>query len=237
MRAHCLQHVPFEDMAAITEWLSNKKFEITYTKFFNEIALPDPSDIDWLIIMGGPMSVNEEKNYPWLKIEKQFINDCIAQNKVIIGICLGSQLIANSLGYKVYPNKHKEIGWFPINKNKNINIEIFDDLPEELPVFHWHGETFDLPEESVLIASSEACTNQIFCVYPNIIGFQCHLETNSESLAELSSESEPELKIPGKYLQTADEMVSGSKFYTQPMHSALFGILDKLLLTNQEFMQ
>jgi GMP synthase (glutamine-hydrolysing) len=182
------------------------------------------------------MSVNDTKAYPWLKAEKEFIIECIAQNKTIIGICLGSQLIANALGYKVYPNTQKEIGWYPVYKNKKINIELFGDLPDDLTVFHWHGETFDLPEEATLIASSEACKNQIFCIYPNIIGFQCHLETNTYSLLELSAEGEPELKTPGKYIQTAEEMVSGLKFYTQPMHNALFGILDKQLQFNQEFM-
>jgi GMP synthase-like glutamine amidotransferase len=222
-------------MAVLNEWLAINKFEITYTRFFEETTLPNPSDIDWLIIMGGPMSVNDEKEYPWLKNEKQFIIECIAQNKIVIGICLGSQLIAHSLGYKVYPNKHKEIGWFPIYKNKDLPIEFFDGLPQELPVFHWHGETFDLPQEAVLIASSEACKNQIFCIYPNVIGFQCHLETNAGSLKELSSESEPELKIRGKYIQTTDEMVLGIKQYAQPMHSALFEILDKVLQTNLDF--
>ena len=236
MRAHCLQNVPFEDMAAINEWLNLNKFEISYTRFFEDDELPDPFDIDWLIIMGGDMSVNDTKQHPWLKKEKQFIVDCIAQNKTVIGFCLGSQLIANSLGYKVYPNEHKEIGWYPIYKSNKVRVDLFDNLPEELTVFHWHGETFDLPEEATLIASSEACKNQIFCVYPNIIGFQCHLETNTESLADISGECQGELETKGKYIQTSDEMVSGLKFYTKPMHSALFGILDKLLQTSLEFM-
>jgi GMP synthase-like glutamine amidotransferase len=236
MRAHCLQHVPFEDMAAISGWLEKNNFEISYTRFYEDAGLPDVFEIDWVIVMGGPMSVNDTKQYPWLKAEKDFISECIAMNKTIIGICLGSQLIANSLGCKVYPNTQKEIGWYPLTKNKKVNIDLFDALPEKLTVFHWHGETFDLPEEAMLIASSEACVNQIFTIYPNVIGFQCHFETNDETLKDLSEECEPELKATGKYIQNAQEMKEGLKTYALSMHKVLYSILDKMLQVSLEFM-
>jgi len=235
MRAHCFQHVPFEDMAAITDWLTANKFEISYTRFYDSPKLPNVNDIDWLIIMGGPMSVNDNKKYPWLVIEKEFINECIVLNKTIIGVCLGSQLVASAIGCAVYPNTTKEIGWYPIKKNEKVNTELFQNLPEELTVFHWHGETFDLPEEALLIASSEACKNQIYTIYPNVIGFQCHFEANAEWLQGLSDVNEPELAVPGKYIQTSEEMKAGLKLYAQPMHSALFGILDNMLKVNREF--
>ena len=98
MRAHCFQHEPFEGMAAIETWLNKNNFEITYTYFFESDQIPSVLDIDWLILMGGSMSVNDEKEFPWLVKEKEFVRQCIKQGKIVIGICLGAQMIANSLG-------------------------------------------------------------------------------------------------------------------------------------------
>jgi len=229
MRAHCFQHEPFEGMAVIEEWLQHNNFDISYTRFFESDPLP-PScdDIDWLIMMGGGMSVNDEKEFPWLVMEKEFVRECIQNGKIVIGICLGSQMIASSLGYSVYKNKNKEIGWFPIKKIDTARSKLFRDLPDEITVFHWHGETFDLPEEAVLIASSDACINQIFVINDNVIGFQCHLETTEESLSSLSDNCRSELQ-PEVYIQTEKQMIADEKKYSGPMHQALFGILDKLL--------
>src|SRR5512146_2680826 len=100
MKAHCLQHEPFEGMAAIENWLKKKGFSITFTYFFDSGELPGIDQVDWLIIMGGSMSVNDEKEFPWLVKEKEFVRKCIEAGKTVIGICLGSQLIANALGAK-----------------------------------------------------------------------------------------------------------------------------------------
>lgn len=226
MRAHCLQHEPFEGMAAIETWLLSKNFDISYTRFFESDKLPDVNDVDWLILMGGSMSVNDESEYPWLIGEKKFVRQCIQQGKIVIGICLGSQMIASSLGAKVYKNNQKEIGWFPIKKETNSNL--FEGLPKELTVFHWHGETFDLPEGAELVASSAACKNQIFMIGTNVIGFQCHLETNAASLQSLNDNCRAEL-VPAAYIQTEKEMIADEKKYSSHMHDALFNILEKLL--------
>jgi len=228
MRAHCFQHEPFEGMAAIETWLQNKNFDITYTRFFEGDPIPSTHDIDWLILMGGGMSVNDEQEFPWLVKEKKFVRECIEKGKVVVGICLGSQMIASSLGYKVYKNKLKEIGWFPINKVGNVKSRLFKDLPDEITVFHWHGETFDLPKEAELIASSAACVNQIFVINDKVIGFQCHLETTAESLSSLSDNCRSELKTD-LYIQTETQMIADEKKYSAPMHQVLFGILEKVL--------
>ena len=227
MRAHCFQHEPFEEMAAIETWLRTKNFEITYTRFFESDQIPSINDIDWLILMGGSMSVNDEKEFPWLVKEKEFVRQCIEQDKVVIGICLGSQLIANSLGCKVYKNEQKEIGWFPIKKAPLAKSKLFADFPDEVTVFHWHGETFDLPMDAELIASSAACKNQVFVINNKVIGFQCHLETTSESLSALSDNSRSEL-VPGLFIQTETQMIADKKKYSEKMQLTLYQILDKL---------
>ncbi len=160
MRIHYLQHKPYESLGCIEEWISKSRHSLSATKFYEDTSLPKFSDFDFLIIMGGPMGVYDEDKYPWLKDEKKFIKESINDNKIVLGICLGSQLIADSLGSKVYKNKFKEIGWFPV-KIKNEH-KFFNSLPEEIITAHWHGDTFDLPDGAVHIAESSACKNQAF---------------------------------------------------------------------------
>src|SRR5579871_6354431 len=148
IRFHCIQHVPFETPGNIQIWAKEKGHSLSYTHIYNNEELPAINDFDVLIIMGGPMSIHDEKEFSWLKKEKEFIKSAIQENKKILGICLGSQLIADALGAKVYNNKEKEIGFMP--------VKFFKDNSEEI-VFHWHGETFDLPEGATLRASTEAC--------------------------------------------------------------------------------
>jgi len=174
------------------------------------------------------MSVNDEHMHPWLVTEKEFTRQCIAAGKVVIGICLGSQLIASALGCRVYRNEEKEIGWFPIRKNRQVQSAIFDSLPSEIHVFHWHGETFDLPEGAELIASSAACRNQVFTVGSKVIGMQCHLETTPESLTLLVDHCRVELQS-GTWIQQEKEIIAFSKIFTPQMHRQLFNILDIVL--------
>src|SRR2546428_2396131 len=114
MNIHYFQHVPFEGLGCIEDWANRKSHVLSSTRFFEKHTLSDLKTIDWLIVMGGPMGVYDESEYLWLKEEKEFIKKAIDANKVVIGICLGSQLIAEVLGAKVYKNKFTEIGWFPV---------------------------------------------------------------------------------------------------------------------------
>ncbi len=199
MRAHILQHVPFEGSGSITPWLKTAKYQITTTKFYQSTSLPDPRDIDLLIVMGGPMSVNDEDKFPWLRLEKQFIRQTIKSDKAVLGICLGAQLIASSLGESVYPNRRKEIGWFSVQGVAHKNPAIFC-FPPIVEAFHWHGETFDLPDTAVLLARSEACENQAFQVGERVIGLQFHLEATPESAQAIVTNCRQEI-LPSKFVQ------------------------------------
>ena len=199
MRAHYLQHVSFEALGSIAPWLESAGYQITATKFFESTTLPDPEDVDLLIIMGGPMSVNEEDRFPWLRTEKRFIRQTIESGRAVLGICLGAQLIASALGESVYPNRRKEIGWFPVEGIPPQQSSTFR-FPPSIEVFHWHGETFDLPEGAVLLARSEACKNQAFQIGQTVIGLQFHLESTPESAQAITTNCREEL-LPSKFVQ------------------------------------
>ena len=224
MRAHYLQHVPFEGLGSIKTWLQSTRAGLTSTKFFEDPALPDLADIDLLIVMGGPMSVNDELDYPWLAAEKEFIRTAIEKDKAIIGICLGAQLIASAMGASVYPNREKEIGWFPVTAEPVSDTKDLFSFPQELLVFHWHGETFALPEGAVRLASSAACENQAFQLGRRVIGLQFHLETNPDAAQYLVDYSRDELQI-SRYVQSPDEILGAE----DSNYAAINAWMDKVL--------
>ena len=203
MKAHYLQHVPFEGLGHIEKWLVHSGYKITATRFFEEAVFPDIESIDFLIIMGGPMSVNDEDQIPWLVNEKKFIREFLATGKPVLGICLGAQLIADVLGSKIYPNKQKEIGWFSIRECASGETGFrFNDLKT---AFHWHGETFDLPADSIRLAENDACKNQAFQFRDSVFGFQFHLEVTPETVEGMLENCGQEI-VEGRYIQTMDEI-------------------------------
>lgn len=206
MRIHYLKHVPFEGLAYINEWIDGRSIPTSCTALYQNDPFPRQSDFDCLIIMGGPMRVYDDTNkYPWIVNEKKFIEQSIKENKMIIGICLGAQMIADVLGAKVYPGKNKEIGWFPIKKTGNTSI--LDSIwPDTFYAFHWHGDTFDIPENAAHILESTACKNQGFIYQDKIFAFQFHLESTKESIEQLISNCGQELEKPDGYIQSADEI-------------------------------
>lgn len=206
VRAHYLQHEPQEGLGSIESWLRGRGWEIRGTLLHEGEALPDVSEFDLLVIMGGGMSANDEARLPWLRAEKDLIRRAIEADKKILGVCLGAQLIASALGARVYPNAEKEIGWHQIRATKTDNGNVFR-LPDSCEAFHWHGETFDLPEGAVLLAESEACRNQAFQIGQNIIGLQFHLETTPDTARQFVCSGRSDL-MPGKFVQSEEEIVS-----------------------------
>lgn len=184
MRAHYLQHVPFEGLGCIEHWLIQNGYVITGTRFFKAEDLPDVHDVDLLIIMGGPMSVNDEAAHPWLVEEKAFIRDAIEAGKPVLGVCLGAQLIVSAVGGEVLPNEVKEIGWFPVQAVRSESADVFQ-FPERADVFHWHGDTYRLPEGAVQLAKSAACEQQAFQLGRSVIGLQFHLEVTPVAVQEM----------------------------------------------------
>ena len=226
MRAHYLQHVPFEGLGSIEPWLKNAGYEISSTRFFNSGVLPEIENIDLLVVMGGPMSVNDEPEYPWLVKEKEFIRSAIEAGKPVLGICLGAQLIANSMGSEVFPNTVKEIGWFPVEAVESKSTSVFQ-FPEETEVFHWHGDTFSLPRGAVQIAKSTGCENQAFQIGSKVIGLQFHLETTSVSAQAIVENCRDEL-VEGEYIQSEAEISSAPQERYSSINSLMGRVLEYL---------
>jgi GMP synthase (glutamine-hydrolysing) len=227
MKIHVFLHTPFETPGYIEKWIKVKNHSVTFTKFYEPYTLPKPEEIDWLIVMGGPMGVYDEDKYPWLKEEKSFIKQAVESRKIILGICLGSQLIADALGAKVFPNKYKEIGWFKIRTTDEAQRDlIFNFFPKESVVFHWHGDTYNLPAGAVHLAESEATKNQAFIYNGRIIGLQFHIEVTEKLLNEMVDAGNDEL-VNNSFVQNADEIRSGMRF-NKSTNLLLHNLLDNI---------
>ncbi|KFI22119.1 type 1 glutamine amidotransferase [Nitrosococcus oceani] len=227
MQIHYFQHVPFEKPANIEKWARAHHHLLSATQFYRGDPLPDIKAIDWLVVIGGPMNVYEETTYPWLAQEKKFIEQAIKEDKVVIGICLGAQLIADVLGAKIFPNPYKEIGWFPVQFTAEAHASsLLSFLPRELRVFHWHGDTFELPSGAIRLARNEACHNQGFIYNKKVLALQFHLEVRLENVQQIIAHCGNEL-IEDRYIQKPEEMLSQKKDFRQ-INGAMQGILDRL---------
>lgn len=207
MRIHYLQHVPFEDLANIEEWAKSRDNDLSRTLLFEDEELPQMHDFDWLIIMGGPMNIYEHEKYPWLVKEKEFISRSLADDKIVLGICLGAQLMADVLGGRVHRNEQREIGWFPVGlTSAGKSSRIFGVLPEEFVAFHWHGDTFEIPPGAKRTAESLGCRNQAFEM-GKAVGLQFHLESSPDSIDHLIHNCGDEL-TEGRYVQKPEELLT-----------------------------
>ena len=225
MHIHVIQHVPFEGVGCMESWFSSKEAKVTYTKFYESFQLPNIKAIDLLIIMGGPMNVSDDASYPWLLEEKVFIRKVMLTEVPVLGICLGAQLIANALGSRIFTNKYKEIGWFPIEL-VNENCELLP-FPKRFPAFHWHEDTFDLPKGATCLMRSEGCENQGFIIGENVIGLQFHLETTQQEVEQMFENCKNDI-IDDLYVQSPSKIRELTEDYADLSNVILIDTLDYL---------
>ena len=178
MRALVLQHVAVEGPGTLGSYLEARGWKLETVALYEGARLPeDTQGYQAVIVMGGPMGVYDEADYPFLRDEHRFLTRVLAQDVPLLGICLGSQLLAKALGARVYRNPHKEIGWYSVDLTPAGAADLlFAGLTSPVPVFQWHGDAFDLPAGATPLASSPLCTNQAFRYGDRVYGLLFHLE-------------------------------------------------------------
>ena len=185
MRALVLQHIACEPPGVFEDVLVERGAEIHRVELDEGERLPDWREFDLIVAMGGPMSVNDEDDHPWLVDEKRLIRQAVEAGAGFWGACLGVQLLASSLGARVYAGDVPEVGVLPVTLTEEGRADpVMGGLPAELPTLQWHGDTFDLPDGAVLLAGSPAYPNQAFRYGRAAYGVQFHLEVKDEMARE-----------------------------------------------------
>ncbi len=227
MRIHSLEHAPFEGPGRIAAWAAERGHTLSRTDLYDGEKPPAPDAFDMLVIMGGPMSIHEHRDHPWLPVEKDFLKTVIAARKPILGICLGTQLLADVLGGKVFQNPVKEIGWFPVRMlDRSAPFAAF---PERLTVMHWHGDTFTIPPGARRVAESDACANQAFVFGDRVVGLQFHIELEKVGVEDLVHASLDEAGT-APFIQSREQLVAPPP-ESEAAGALLFALLDELART------
>lgn len=200
-----LKNISYEGPGTIEDYLLENNIKYTIVDLSSE-PMPSAEDFDALVIMGGPMSVNDADRYPYIAEEIGLVQDFIKKGKKVFGICLGAQIMAKALGSEVYPGKEKEIGWYDIEVNGNGIKDLLitklavhpraGDYWKKFKVFQWHGETYDMPSGAERLAKSDLYPNQAFRFGEKAYAFQFHIEAKKEMIYEwLKNEAVDLVKI------------------------------------------
>jgi GMP synthase-like glutamine amidotransferase len=225
MHIHSFHHIASEGLGEIATWARSKGHTLTATHWYRGEQAPALDDVDWLIVMGGPMNIYEHRNHPWLVAEKAAIAQAVAAGKRVLGVCLGSQLLSDVLGGQVVQNPEIEIGWFPIQVHSAAS-PLLANFPAELTPLHWHGDTFTIPPGAVAIASSAACRNQAFAKGTRLVGLQFHIEVGATDVAAFVA---AEGKLPeGTFIQSAETILAEAPSRLPAAHAALETLLDAM---------
>lgn len=230
MKIHILMHENFESPGAIETWAKEHGHPVSYTRFYQNDSLPEAvDDFDYLIVMGGPQSpdtTEAECPYYHAQTEIEFIRKAIANDKFILGVCLGAQLIGEALGGKFERSPNREIGVFNVTLTQAGKEDpVFSTFPETFSVGHWHGDMPGLTPTAIVLATSKGCPRQIVKYSSKVYGFQCHFEFTSASIEEMIKNSSHELEqhksLP--YVESAGKLRSHD--YTS-INNYLFCFLD-----------
>ena len=235
MKVHFVLHETFEVPGAYLKWALERGHHITTTKVYEKEPLPETIDgIDFLIVMGGPQSPDEDReNFPYYdpKAELSFMKEAIAADIYIVGVCLGAQLLSVAYGAKYEHSPEREIGVYPVTLTMqgltDPHVSLFG---ETLETGHWHGDMPGLTEVAVVLATSQGCPRQIIRFSPKHYAFQAHLEFNPEAVELLiAADGEEQLreqseKLP--FVQTPEELRGND--YSE-MNVKLYAFLDSLV--------
>jgi len=229
VRVHVIVHVPFEGPALIAEWAESRGHSVTGSLALTE-EYPPIWDVDMLVVMGGPMAADDEANNPWLAAEKRYVFEALGSDTIVLGVCLGCQIVAEVAGGAVCRNECREVGWYPLALTDAGRLDpVFSAFPDGLVVGHWHGDTAVLPNGTQPALSSEACINQAFTLDGGrVVGMQFHLEWSVEALATLIEECGDEISVGGAYVDSSTSMAEQAPARIGACAEALFALLDRM---------
>jgi GMP synthase (glutamine-hydrolysing) len=196
------QHVPHENLGSFEATLLEEGVEVRYIHSYrqdlNQLKLSEREGLSGVIVLGGPMSANDGEELPFIREELRLIEEAMKLELPFLGVCLGSQLLAKALGKRVYRGEAKEIGWYPLWMRPEAKTDpLFGDFPNKLEMFQWHGETFELPYGSTLLASSQLYLHQAFRYGKAAYGVQFHAEMTPEMISEWEREGREEIARAG----------------------------------------
>lgn len=228
-RLYVFQHIACEDLGTFAEVLLGRGYRAKYVRLFAGDRIPlDWGDARALIFLGGPMSVNDEAQCPYLAAEKAIIRKALAAHQPILGICLGAQLLAAAAGSAVFPAARREVGWVPVSLTREGHQDpVLSTMAQLTAAFHWHGETFDLPRGAIRLASSALTPNQAFRVDHFAYGLQFHLEVDAAMIdawmREYPHDLEPDTPA------SARRIAADTARYAVPLRAAATDALNRFL--------
>ena len=219
MRVNVLQHTPNEGPGSIQEWADLHQYGFYVYHPYQFGILPEAATTDLLVILGGPMSPNDDLS--WIKQERQLIKQLFQEKKPVLGVCFGAQQIVKTLGCQVKKAPVKEVGWGPVK----LQSQLINDLPEKLQVLHWHEEMFEIPDEAEVLFANANLQNQAFVLGKQAVGLQFHLEPAKDNIKEIVVNDSQYLS-GSMFKQTAKQIIE----HPVPKENkrAMFRILDYL---------
>jgi GMP synthase (glutamine-hydrolysing) len=229
MNIHFILHASFESPAAIQTWAEQKGHRISSTKVYEKETVPKSAEnIDFLIVMGGPQSPSTTlTECPYFDAEKEInlIKSAITHKKLILGVCLGAQLLGEAYGARCIRSPHREIGVFPVTLTKHAQRDpIFSQFPQLFNVGHWHGDMPGIIDDSQILAHSEGCPRQVVKYSDRIYGFQCHFEFTPQAIEAMIVHCSDDLK-EGTFIQNSTKLKTND--YSE-MNTLLYQFLDHM---------
>jgi len=226
-KVHILLHAPFERPGHILTWIRRRRLTAVFHRLYEGDSLPCSDPEDWLVVMGGPMSVHDELKCPWLAKEILMIGSAISEGRRVLGICLGAQLMAAALGASVESNPDKEIGWHEVRLlHRGGKASLFAGFPARWMAFHWHGDRFAVPAGGRHLASSRACAEQAFEFGGRAVGLQFHLEVTESDIRRFIVNGGDDLVV-GRFVQNPADMLGRARWIRET-HRLLGLLLESL---------
>jgi GMP synthase-like glutamine amidotransferase len=231
LRVLVLQHIACEHPGVFSNVMDARRIEAVPVELDAGEALPDWREFDAVLAMGGPMSAGDDDEHPWLTTEKELVRDAVEDGRPFLGVCLGVQLLAASLGARVHPADRAEVGLLPVELTEEGREDpLFAGLADPLVSLQWHGDTFELPEGAVRLARSDKVANQAFRTGERAYGIQFHLEVTAEMVRQWA-------KVPAYRRSLAEtlgeergaEFIAEAERRAEEFHPAARGLLGNWL--------